>query len=173
MCSSLVLSPGGDEQPWSRRCQQTSSPSLNTDARLPENHQICHLLLSFLSQTPPKDSQATYLQRFVLLPGVATTKQDTGSKDADLCLPSATCSDLPLTRLARLLSKNSLRWSPTKLLEREYSEAGLVFYLVSKLVVEVARVWGNQPRLPRRGLPSDWQSSALLKASLYLALIKL
>ena len=70
----------------------------------------------FLSQTPPKDSQATYLQRFVLLPGVATTKQDTGSKDAERCLPSAACSDLPLTRLARLLSKNSLRWSPTKLL---------------------------------------------------------
>ena len=127
----------------------------------------------FFFISPPKDSQATYLQRFVLLPGVATTKQDTGSKDADLCLPSAACSDLPLTRLARLLSKNSLRWSPTKLLEREYSEAGLVFYLVSKLVVEVAKVWGSQPKLPRRGLPSGWQSNALLKASRYLALIKL
>ena len=73
----------------------------------------------FFISNPTQNSQATYLQRFVLLPGVATTKQDTGSKDADLCLPSAACSDLPLTRLARLLSKNSLRWSPTKLLERE------------------------------------------------------
>ena len=51
MCSGLVLSPGGYEQPWPRWCQQTSSPSLDTDARLPENHQICHLLLFFFRVT--------------------------------------------------------------------------------------------------------------------------
>ena len=60
-----------------------------------------------------------YLQRLVLLPGVTTSKQETGSKEADRCLPSSSCSDLPLTRLARLLSKNSFRWSPTKLLGRD------------------------------------------------------
>ena len=66
-------------------------------------------------------SRPSYLQRLVLLTVVATTgKQETvGSKDADLCLPSSPCSDLTLTRLARLLSKNSFRWSPTKLLGRD------------------------------------------------------
>ena len=119
----------------------------------------------------PAPYSPSYLQRLVLLPGVATTKQETGSKEAERCLPNTACSDLPLTRLARLLSKNSFRWSPTKLLGRDMVRGGC--YLVNKLVVEVARVCGNQPRLPRRGLPSGWQRSALLKASLYLALIRL
>ena len=70
--------------------------------------------------------EPNYLQRLGLLHGVATTKQATGSKEAERCLTNVACSDLLLTRLARRLSKNSFRWSPTKLLGRGYGEGRAV-----------------------------------------------